>query len=63
MVASPPPHHNFDRIPIVVRGPHELSHPAARALGRDWLGQAEVIEPTPAPNEPAGPAPAPTEPA
>ena len=59
-VASPPPHHNFDQIPIVVRGPHELSHPAARALGRDWLGQAEVIETVPAP-EPA--APTSTEPA
>jgi cytochrome c oxidase subunit 1 len=52
-VASPPPHHNFDRIPVVVRGPHELSHPAARALGRDWLGQAEVLEAGPAPTEPA----------
>jgi cytochrome c oxidase subunit I len=51
-VASPPPHHNFDQIPIVVRGPHELSHPAARALGRDWLGQAELIEPAPTPAEP-----------
>jgi cytochrome c oxidase subunit 1 len=60
-VASPPPHHNFDQIPIVVRGPHELSHPAARALGRDWLGQAEVIEEAPTPAPPAGPAPAPTE--
>jgi len=59
-VASPPPHHNFDQIPIVVRGPHELSHPAARALGRDWLGQAEVIETVPAP-EPT--APTSTEPA
>ncbi len=51
MVASPPPHHNFDRIPVVVRGPHELGHPAARALGRDWLGQAEVLDlpPTPTP--------------
>jgi cytochrome c oxidase subunit I len=51
-VASPPPHHNFDQIPIVVRGPHELGHPAARALGRDWLGQAELIEPAPTPAEP-----------
>jgi cytochrome c oxidase subunit 1 len=59
-VASPPPHHNFDQIPIVVRGPHELSHPAARALGRDWLGQAEVLETVPAP-EPT--APTSTEPA
>jgi cytochrome c oxidase subunit I len=53
-VASPPPHHNFDQIPVVVRGPHELGHPAARALGRDWLGQAEVLDlgdkpPPPAP--------------
>ncbi len=62
-VASPPPHHNFDQIPIVVRGPHELSHPAARALGRDWLGQAEQIEATPAPTQPAGPTPTSTEPA
>jgi hypothetical protein len=46
-----------------VRGPHELSHPAARALGRDWLGQAEVLEEAPPPTEAAGPAPAPTEPA
>ncbi|HTB57704.1 MAG TPA: cbb3-type cytochrome c oxidase subunit I [Polyangia bacterium] len=62
-VASPPPHHNFDQIPLVVRGPHELSHPAARALGRDWLGQTEVLEEAPPPTEAAGPAPAPTEPA
>jgi cytochrome c oxidase subunit 1 len=57
-VASPPPHHNFDQIPIVVRGPHELSHPAARALGRDWLGQAELLEPEPTP---PGPGPNSTE--
>jgi cytochrome c oxidase subunit 1 len=59
-VASPPPHHNFDQIPVVVRGPHELGHPAARALGRDWLGQAEVLDLAP----PPAPAPTPsTEPA
>jgi cytochrome c oxidase subunit 1 len=62
-VASPPPHHNFEQIPTVVRGPHELSHPAARALGRDWLGQAEPIEATPAPTRPTGAAPTSTEPA
>ena len=62
-VASPPPHHNFDQIPIVVRGPHELSHPAARALGRDWLGQAEVLEDAPASTEPGRPTPTSTEPA
>ena len=43
-VASPPPHHNFDRIPVVVRGPHELGHPAAIARGKDWLAQDEVTE-------------------
>jgi cytochrome c oxidase subunit 1 len=43
-VASPPPHHNFDRIPVVVRGPHELGHPAALARGKDWLAQDEVTE-------------------
>jgi cytochrome c oxidase subunit I len=46
-VPSPPPHHNFDLIPEVVRGPHELGSPAARALGKDWLGQAEIVEPPP----------------
>jgi cytochrome c oxidase subunit 1 len=41
-VASPPPVHNFDRIPTVFRGPHELSDPALQAtLGRDWVGQWE----------------------
>jgi cytochrome c oxidase subunit I len=55
-VASPPPHHNFDRLPVVVRGPHELGHPAAWALGKDWLGQDEA--PVRAPVE--GPAESPT---
>jgi cytochrome c oxidase subunit I len=40
---SPPPHHNFDVIPTVVRGPHELGHPDALARGKDWLGQDEVL--------------------
>jgi cytochrome c oxidase subunit I len=53
-VGSPPPHHNFDRIPVVVLGPHELGHPAARPLGRDWLAQTEPVpEAPPAPVEPA----------
>ena len=30
------------RIPTVVRGPHELGHPEARARGKDWLAQDEV---------------------
>ena len=41
---SPPPVHNFDTVPTVVRGPHAF---AARELtpatGRDWAGQAEVL--------------------
>ncbi len=42
--SSPPPFHNFDAIPAVVRGPHELSNPEVRRLtGRDFAGQAEVL--------------------
>jgi hypothetical protein len=41
---SPPPFHNFDRIPEVVRGPHEFSNPEVRRLtGRDFAGQAETL--------------------
>ena len=42
-VPSPPPHHNFDVMPVVVRGPHELGSPRAHRLGKDWLGQNEEI--------------------
>jgi cytochrome c oxidase subunit 1 len=43
-VASPPPPHNFDRIPIVRQGPHELGNPRViEALGRDWLAQDEEL--------------------
>ena len=43
-VPSPPPHHNFDRIPIVRQGPHELGNPRViEALGRDWLAQDEEL--------------------
>ncbi len=39
---SPPPHHNYETIPTVVRGPHEFSDPRVKvALGRDWLSQTE----------------------
>jgi cytochrome c oxidase subunit 1 len=49
-VASPPPHHNFDQIPVVLHGPHELGNPAVRArTGRDWLAQDEVFEEDDAP--------------
>ncbi|MES1172360.1 MAG: cbb3-type cytochrome c oxidase subunit I, partial [Bacteroidota bacterium] len=41
-VPSPPPHHNFDRIPRVFGGPHELGNPLVREkLGRDYLAQDE----------------------
>jgi cytochrome c oxidase subunit 1 len=43
-VPSPPPPHNFDAIPRVVRGPHEFSNPeVSRALGRDWIAQTEEL--------------------
>jgi cytochrome c oxidase subunit 1 len=43
-VASPPPPHNFDPIPVVVRGPHEFSNPdVEKALGRDWIAQTEEL--------------------
>jgi cytochrome c oxidase subunit 1 len=49
--SSPPPFHNFDRIPEVVRGPHEFSNPEVKRLtGRDFAGQAEVL---PGSGEPA----------
>jgi cytochrome c oxidase subunit 1 len=48
---SPPPFHNFDRIPEVVRGPHEFSNPEVQRLtGRDFAGQSEVL---PGSGEPA----------
>jgi cytochrome c oxidase subunit 1 len=50
-VPSPPPHHNFDELPVVVRGPHELGNPEALArAGKDWLAQDERLD---APPEPA----------
>lgn len=41
-VPSPPPHHNFDVIPVVVNGPHEYSNPKVK--GKDWLSQTEFVE-------------------
>jgi len=42
--ASPPPHHNYDPIPTILRGPHELANPEVKKLtGRDWAGQAEEL--------------------
>jgi len=54
-IPSPPPHHNYDVIPTVLRGPHELADPAVKErLGRDWIGQAEpLLEQTPGTSAPA----------
>ena len=42
--SSPPPHHNFDVIPHVVRGPHEYANPEVlKRLKRDWLSQTEPM--------------------
>jgi cytochrome c oxidase subunit 1 len=50
---SPPPHHNFDRVPLVLHGPHELGNPAViERLGRDFIAQDEEL-----PDADAGPAP------
>ena len=51
---SPPVHHNFDVIPVVLRGPYEFNNPeVAEKLGRDWIGQTEKL-PTEASSEDAG---------
>jgi cytochrome c oxidase subunit 1 len=39
---SPPPHGNFESLPIVQRGPYEYGHPEAEA---DFLPQAEPTGP------------------
>ncbi len=40
--SSPPPMHNYEREPVVLRGPHELGNgPELVAAGKDWLGQSE----------------------
>jgi cytochrome c oxidase subunit 1 len=41
---SPPPHYNYATVPTVLRGPHEFANPEVKkALGRDWIGQAEEL--------------------
>ncbi|MEE2901387.1 MAG: cbb3-type cytochrome c oxidase subunit I [Myxococcota bacterium] len=41
---SPPAVHNFDTIPVIVRGPHEYANPEVRkVLGRDWISQTEPL--------------------
>jgi cytochrome c oxidase subunit 1 len=41
-ISSPPPFHNFDKIPVVHNGPHEFSHP--KLSNRDWISQTEFLE-------------------
>jgi cytochrome c oxidase subunit 1 len=42
--ASPPVFHNFDVIPLVVRGPHEFANPVVKErLKRDYLDQVEEL--------------------
>jgi cytochrome c oxidase subunit I len=41
--ASPPPHGNFEKTPVVFRGPYEYGHPETEA---DYLPQAETDGPT-----------------
>ncbi len=51
-IPSPPPHHNFDVVPTVLRGPHEYANPeVTRLLGRDWLSQTEALPETAASSE------------
>jgi len=44
-VAAPPLYNNFDQIPVVAHGPHELGDPRVRErLGRDWLAQSDAAD-------------------
>ncbi|MDB4982152.1 MAG: cytochrome-c oxidase [Myxococcales bacterium] len=44
-VSSPPPPHNFETIPVVAHGPHELGNPAVIArLDQDWLAQDDGFD-------------------
>jgi cytochrome c oxidase subunit 1 len=51
---SPPPHHNFDHIPVVFHGPHEFHNPEYAHLGRDWVAQWERLPGDPEPDERIG---------
>ncbi len=41
-IPSPPPHHNYDIIPVVKCGPHELGNPNLKT-GRDFQYQTEEL--------------------
>jgi len=47
---SPPPHGNFDILPVVYRGPYEYSSPLVEEH-RDWLPQSEYLPPAEPPPE------------
>ncbi|MFP6700915.1 MAG: hypothetical protein VB861_04165, partial [Planctomycetaceae bacterium] len=53
---SPPPHGNFETVPIVYRGPYEYSSPLVE--GRDFLMQTEYLPPPEPDPESAAEAPA-----
>ena len=53
---SPPPHGNFETVPIVYRGPYEYSSPLVE--GRDFLMQTEYLPPAEPDPESAAEAPA-----
>jgi cytochrome c oxidase subunit 1 len=40
---SPPPHGNFEEVPVVYRGPYEYSSPLVE--GRDYLMQTDYLPP------------------
>jgi cytochrome c oxidase subunit 1 len=42
---SPPPHGNFEVIPVIYRGPYEYSSPEAP---EDWLSQDRPVQARPA---------------
>jgi len=41
-IPSPPPHHNYDEIPVVKCGPHEFGNPNLKS-GRDFQYQTEEL--------------------
>ena len=44
---SPPPHGNFETVPVVYRGPYEYSSPET---DKDFLPQTEYLSPEPQPS-------------
>lgn len=42
MLPSPPKYYNFEKIPAIHHGPHEMGNPAIK--DRDWVGQWETVK-------------------